>query len=403
MVDFGIKIPKIFVTDNLKEANEILESEKVHYVFTTLEVGDESVIDNFLNAHLQACPNRLNGGFYVFTEDNSLSAACALLETEIDGLVTKPFTIKSIMDTLVPSFEAKIKPTAVSKKIEGGKELLFKEDFEQAIEFLEEAKDLDKNSADSNFYLGNAKDKTEKEEEAFAIYNEGIEKDPENFKCLNALVDYHMNHENDDEAYSRMSKILEKYPLNPSRIPTLVSLSVKTQNYQDIISFSSIFEKLPKDDPELNKYMSAGLAICGRYLITNDDKSKGMKSLELASKTCANNAEIAKSLAKSYLLAEEEDKVGELVTKLLEDFPDDLEIPSVEVAALFETDKWEEAMKKGNDLLEKGYNKAPKIHEYIIRSAVKLGLKDNAVNDLVFEAKSKCPDSQDLFESLIKE
>src|SRR5690606_6728892 len=101
--------------------------------------------------------------------------------------------------------------------------------------------------------------------------------------------------------YDISCKILEHYPLSPSEIPDLTRLSIKNMMYEDIIKYDGVFSKIKYTSDNIKVYLSAGLAICGRFFISKSKFDEATKSLVKSAQLSSGKPEILKSLITSFI------------------------------------------------------------------------------------------------------
>ena len=139
--------------ENYEEFEDLIRSNSPHFIFTTEKYRGKSV-EQLVDTHTEMRPNRLQSGFYVIADEKSSSQKMANIDSEVDLLLTPPFTKQSLYESLFRSFHRKAKPSDYDKIVNEGRIELFKEDYDSAKMKFMEAKLLGKNPVKAYFYLG---------------------------------------------------------------------------------------------------------------------------------------------------------------------------------------------------------------------------------------------------------
>lgn len=300
LIELGIGNPKIHIEEDFSSACRFIENTKPNIVISHFNLGKNTGID-LLDQHLIAFPNRLDACFFLLTDDNSPSSGRYALDTEVDAVIATPFSIKSLEDNIIKSIKHKIKPSPYHTMLEKAKADLIKKDFNSALTTLEEALKLHKSPLMATFYLAKLKrDKGDikvAEEELLNI----LKDNNSHYPTLRELYLLYRDINEAKKQYDISCKILENYPLSPSEIPDLTRLSIKNMMYEDIIKYDSVFSKVKYASDNIKVYLSAGLAICGRFFITKNKLDEASKSLLKSAQLSAGKSEILKSLISSFI------------------------------------------------------------------------------------------------------
>lgn len=153
LLQIGAKQPNIFDTDNYKISLENIQLMKPDFVIASRFMAGGSVVDLFYE-HQKTNPNRIKSGFFVITEENSLSEVAHSLNYEMDGLISFPFTGASVISAIIASTKHKVTPTPYLLKLNLGREQFVHNQMEFAQSFFEEALKLDDHPFEALYYLG---------------------------------------------------------------------------------------------------------------------------------------------------------------------------------------------------------------------------------------------------------
>jgi len=398
LLNFGLTHNDIGNEDSFDSASEYIMENKPDLVFVKVDLKNDKGID-LLKKHEIVCPSRLEASFFLINEENDASTSCLVLETEVDGIFVTPFTVEGLENTVLKSLKKKFKPTPYSRSVEEGKEQLILENYDAAVSKFQEAADMNKTPVLANYYtsviclLNNDKEKAEE------LLKQNIEQNPTHYKTLTKLTEHYTDEKKYKDAYDMAASLLSNYPLNPERIPEMTRLSIQNGQYEDIKNYSTVFSSLKSVSDQLKTYMSAGMAICGRFLCMQDKLDDGMKIITKAAKISSGKINILRNLAETFM------KIGKNAEaiKLLQEYSTS-DTDEVELQVLnFEIECSEldisKKIQKGRELLNKGF-KHPKIYSMLIQGLSETGLKPELKEDLYYEACREYPDEIELFDSV---
>ncbi|MGZ3788816.1 MAG: tetratricopeptide repeat protein [Bacteriovorax sp.] len=398
IAQLGSKMSNMHDADNFNDAQDFIRTNKPNFVIGTKTINGGSTIDLF-SLHMKVLPNRLQNGFFILAEENSVDEVALALEYEMDGIISLPFTGFTIIDGLVNGVKHKISPSPYLLKVEEGRGSYLSGNLERATETFESSLTMDKHPYESYCFLGQIYSDYNLLEKAIHCYEDSIQHNSEYYKSLNRLSSLYYQTKEFKKAYELNFHMAQKFPTAPAKIPELIRLSIINKKYEDIGSYLKIFNTISEPDVQTQIYLAAGLAVLGKYFISHDDPEKGVEALKTAFKYSNGKYEILKSIMYSFAEA----KKSDVLFKLFEHV--DLALWPENVHGLYFynvhlTSKDDaHVIALGEQLLKK---KIKDIHIYrgVIERGIKMKRKIGIIEGQVLEAIKEFPESKEEFEEL---
>lgn len=384
--------------ETYEEFENLIRSNSPHFVFTTEKYKGRSV-EALVDIHTELRTDRLQSGFYVISENNSLSNATANFDSEVDALLTAPFTKQSLYTALFRSFHKKTKPSDYEKILNEGRIELFQEDYDSAKMKFMEAKLLGKKPVKALYYLGDIQYRLKNFEKACEYFEEGLTIKEDHFRSLNKYLKASLKINDYEKAYAAASTMLDNYPISAEQIPTFIKLSIANKKYEDIFRYAELFTALEEREDDIHKHIAAGLVICGKYFLQVDEIDQAKETMMKAADMARGNYQILRSCCMILIEFKIFSVVDEILMKLGEyhEFSDEYKIFEYEVMSHY--GKPAKIVKEGMDFIQQGV-KTVRIYDAIIKSSIDLERKPHVIEDLVIEAKKAFPGSAQHFEDL---
>jgi tetratricopeptide (TPR) repeat protein len=295
----GSKMANMSDADNFSSAEAAIISKKPNYIIANKNIPGGSSIALYAS-HLKIAPNRINSGFFIIADISNVSEVAFALDYDMDGIISTPFTGDAILDALINSVKYKAVPTAYAKKIEDGRTRYLKGELEAAKEIFGTAIILHKHPYEGHYFIGKINADLGLQTEAIENLKEALLHNPAFYKALNTLSSIYYEKKDYLNAYNINLKMAENYPTAPERIPFLIRLSIINQKYEDLINYNIIFRTIKSPTLEMQNYISAGLAVLGKYFLSINDTENGLIVLKDAFKFCNGKHAILRSIADSF-------------------------------------------------------------------------------------------------------
>lgn len=395
----GSKLSLMIDADNLADAQHIIKTKKPHYVIGSNSIGGGSSVALF-ESHLSACPNRLNAGFFIICDPSIMTEVAMSMEFDMDGIVALPFTGSSIIETIIQSAKDKISPSTYLNKFEEGRASFLSGNLERAMESFQTAITLSKHPYESFFYLGQIYRMNELEEKAISFYEEAVYHNTNYYKPLSRLRSLYYTKKLYKKAYDVNLVMVQKYPTPPERIPELIRLSIINKKYEDINNYLTIYRKVQTPDVETQTYLSAGLAVLGKYFINLHDLDKGIDALKGSFRFSNGKYEILKSISQTF----EDCHKLDILFSMFEETDLDLwpqNAQGIYFHAFHLTSEDDQRVISTGELLLKKKVKDVYIYKGLIERSIKTKRASGSLERLVLEATRDFPEYKTEFEEML--
>ena len=401
LTQLGSKISNIFDTDNLNEARNIIAEKKPHFIIGNKTLSQGSTIELF-GAHIKIMPNRAGAGFFVITEENSLSEAAIALDYDMDGLISIPFTGQSIINTILAGMKYKLAPSPYLKLLYLAQELLIKEDLDFAQANFEEALALNQHPYEAYYYLAEIYKQRSLFNEAISAYEKAFFHNPQHYKTLRDMSALYDQMKDFKKAYESNVQMAQSYPILPERIPELVRLSIINQKYADIINYLRVFDALKSPSVDIQNALAAGLAVLGKYFFSLGETDNAIDTLKRAFHYSNGKYEVLRSIARTFQEMNKSDIMLEAFERIdLAQWPDNAEVIYFNTLHLVSNDH-QSVINYGEKLLKRKIMDTS-IYRGIIERGIKMKRKLGIIEGQVFEAIRHFPAHKEEFEALLEE
>lgn len=286
-LDLGGKKNAIYTTASLTEAEEIIKTKNIGVVLSDYFITGGSGFDLFKMVR-EKLPRHKDLCLILVTSNISQTAVAKAAEEDVDSFIIKPYTIQSIQDNLISTVVAKISPSEYMQKVDAGKEFIKQQQYDDAINILNEAINLHPKPSLALFYIGQAQYFKKHIGDAQQKYAEGLNFNSIHYKCLVGLFDLFMKEEKFSEAYQIVKKIAKYFPANPDRLAQIIRLAIRTQNYADMQSYYEIFTSLEDREEQLINYIGAGMYIAGKHNLMTDNPDVALQYFDNIAVSCSD-------------------------------------------------------------------------------------------------------------------
>lgn len=395
LLSFGADHKLIFVAENLKLAEKILEDEKPEFISLNIE-GTPKNLESFYKRHYELFPNRLRSGFCLIADKENIEMNNFVLENEIDFVIHQPFTSETVETTLKSALLSKVAPGPYLCALHEGKEYFARGSFDKARQLFDHALTLDSAPHLVLTLLGELAFALKNYDEARLSFETSLIINKESYRALKGLADSCYELKDYNEAYRFQNQLVEQFPFNSNRIPRLTRLAVLTKKYDEIYHYGKMFVAMKGKIPCENLVsVAAGLVISGKKLITQNSselQTQGIDALYLSSKLACGKKAILESIVQTFI---EVGKAKEAL-KLLDEYSD--ESVNTEDLLLLQFEAMNEASADPMPVLELGNNlmtkkiRTKKVYKVMIERSLQAKRAQNAIEILIQNARKDFPD-----------
>jgi tetratricopeptide (TPR) repeat protein len=400
LTQIGAQMSNIYDAYQISDAEVMIFMQKPNFIITNRIVGGESAL-NLFSVHLSACPNRLKSGFFVIAEEKSVSDVAWTLEYEMDGIIPLPLNGMMLIQTILDGVKRKVAPDKYTFKLEEGRHNYLSNDLDKAVEHFKEAIHLEEKPFETHALLGQIYSDKKLTKEAIASFEESVKHNDKYFKSLNRLSKLYYQEKDFEKSYDVTRLIAESFPVSPEKIPELIRLSIINKKYEDILKYFKTFQSIKNPSLEMQNYLSAALAILGKYFVSTKDNEKALLALKDAFKYSNGKYEIIKSITLSYQELNKADVLFALYDRV------DLNLWPKQVQGLYfysfhlSSADDTRVIQEGEKLL-KNRIFDPFIYKGLIERNIKLKRKKSIIEDLVHEGCKNFPELTRVYENLLK-
>lgn len=400
LTQIGAQMSNMIDADNITDAELIILSRKPHFVITNKTVSGASALGLF-NIHVKSYPNRLKAGFFVITEANSLSEVAWALEYEMDGIIALPLNGMTLIRTILDGVKRKINPSQYTTKLEEGRSFYFSNDLDQAVELFKAAITLEEHPYETHAFLGQVYTDKKLTKQAIDSFEEAVKHNAQHFKSLNRLSNLYYQEKEYQKSYDMTLKLAENYPVSPEKIPELIRLSIINKKYEDILNYFKLFKNIQAPSLEMQNYLSAAMAILGKYFVSINDSERAVEALKQAFQYSHGKYEILKSITLSFQELKKPIILFDMYDKIdLNKWPKEVQALYFYITHLSSKDDTRIIL-EGEKLLKSNIQD-PFIYRGIIERSVQMKRKLSYIEDMIFQANKNFPGLGKELENLVK-
>ena len=377
LVSMGAHLQKIHLAGSYEEAEDLIGERKPNLVFCDYQVGGKFGLDLLQKQRQEHSKEANQRIFMLVTSNTSQSAVAQAAEEDIDAYVLKPYTIESFTISLNQAIRLKVQPSEYIKLIQAGKDLLEKNQLDEAMSVFNAALSMDTRPSLACFYVGLTHFRKSCPDGSAMSYQKGLGLNKIHYKCLVGLFDLLMYSKKYDAAYEVVQQTVRFFPANPKRLSTVLKLAIQTKHYSDVDAYYQGFLKIDERSEEMIKSVCAALIVCGKHYLEILEHKTGVDLIQKASVSAAGSHSILKKAIETLV---QFDQVADAKTVLKRFAKPTEEDPQYAVASLVISSKENKAelvAGRGQELLRNGVNDR-EVYRVTIESFKKIGKADRA-------------------------
>ncbi len=405
LTTFGMDNLNIITAESFGAAKNIITNDLPEIVCTNLQCGDASGID-LLPIHLEAHSNREKTLFFVISSDNSMSTAAYKLNPDIESFIVEPFTFEAMQNTLVESLLKKLDISLTKKKLYKAKEYFNIKDFNKVCTLADEIVNEDTSLASDALLLkADALLAKNDNSQATEVLLSSLELNPKHHGTLNRIIEVYQKNKEYQKAYEHTVTLIKNYPINPTRIPDLIKISIANKKYDDLLNYANIFSSLSDSHPIVKMHLAAGLVICGKFLVNEHETEKGIAALLKASEMSGQKIEIIKNIVQNLIIAGAQKEASNILNKFIIENPqqntDELKIAELEIA--HQTTKDNDYVLNMATNLIKANIRTINVYNILIIRSIWNKRSAEKIQEIINEAATYFPDNEEEFNKLFSD
>jgi tetratricopeptide (TPR) repeat protein len=382
------------------DTRKLIESKRPNVIFLDYELGGSRSLE-LLDLHASILPNPpVKAVFLVSSKDTNALASTAA-EQGTDSVLIKPFTFQSLRDEFIRVMKNKTQPSPYHKAVHVARDLFERNNRpEDALKAVALAKKLDKKPTLACYYEGRILFTLGKFDDALKSFDEGIGYSQTHFRCLCGRMDVLMKQGKQQEAYDVARVIADNHTIPLSRISDFIRLSILNRKYDDALQFSSLVDDVQQVDESLAHHLSAGLVVCGLYLLKQHDKKNALIVFRRAEIAAKGQTKILKRLVCAYVEGDLDEEFKTMIMRMPEEVQNSMEVRVAELRALERKGKRDDVIRRAMEMIQAGMVDQ-ELFRIAIRFSVALQRRRETIEDLVWKASKAFPEQKTEFEQLL--
>lgn len=400
LLDGGMKLANIKTVESYVEAEETIKKFSPNLIFSDYEVGDKTGFD-LLTYQRQTVKTEKQNIFFLFSERNSLSVASQAGELEVDAMLIRPYNTAQLKEKLYAVLSEKVVAKDYERKIQLGKNLLLEKKWDEAILIFKQAQTESKGSVSALYYEGTCYLEQKKYEKAVEVFRRGLEMNSKHLKCVLGLFDTFVETQQYEAAYELCIDIYKNHPINPARIPKLITVFVFSQHFETMMEFSELVEKFDESelDQTVRNYLSAGLAVCAKFCVRKNDEQRALEFYKKSILASKGKISVVREVFLDLTRLGKSDDVEILKALIPAETQKSVEFKALNFECLNVVATAPQVLQAGVELLKNGV-KNPQLFEIVIRRSIELNRSQASIEQIVHEACQTYPEKSDFFRGL---
>ncbi|EQC46734.1 tetratricopeptide repeat protein [Bacteriovorax sp. BSW11_IV] len=397
----GFPLSSIHIVGDFYQAAEIVREKMAAIIFSAGDLGKKNAQD-LLDLHVDLIPNRENCVFMVVSKQNSEASAASYIDTEVDSYICQPFTTVTLQNAIIEAFTKKVNQTRYQREVCKIKSHIHKNDFEEALVGIDNSMQLSDDLVWTYYLKGLVYEKQGNLEAAREEYQVALSYSERHFQTLTGLMRTYQGLRQYGDAYSAANALLSRFPLAINQIPDLIRICLANRKFEDLEKLSLVLNQVPDLSENIRKYISAGLAMCGKHLlISNQSKDIALRSLKRALESSDDNVHVVVTVGRTYLECNYFNEALHVANSYEDKLGDSEEFKIFELELFYQTSETKgQVLTLGNELLQKNI-KRPRVYEIIIQASIELKRRNEAIEQLVHDASSEHPNLKSFFQSFL--
>ncbi len=385
---FGAPEIKMHMASSIEETLSILENHHVEIFFSDLEFNGKNTLP--LHDLFDAKnPNSLQKLNAIICDTNSPSLACLAIDHNIDIAITMPMTREGVTSIITKIIEYKVHPSEELIRCQEIHQLIKRKKSHLADEALIELEALHPQSDNIQFLASVlARSKSEHNKELQKILSTLVQNE-KHYLALTRAIDIYMEMNEYRPCYDLVVTLIQNYKVSSEKLMTVLMVFISNQNYEEIINFCETFMDFEDPSSWIRTRISAGLAISGKYLISEGKINRSKHALDKSYSLDSGNVFILECLVESYLNINKGDKAGKILARIpIEEKSSRLKVLSLKTDRHFHSPS--NLLKLTTDLINQPIIDFD-LYEMAVTASIEMGRKTSGINKLLEEAHKYYP------------
>jgi tetratricopeptide (TPR) repeat protein len=397
--DLGVKVSNVSVVESFEAALQAMEAQQPSVVFTDHLLGQRTAVDIF-REYSRFVPGRLSSLFIVISGDNSPVTLTTLADADVDAVLVKPLNIKDLHEKFMEVVAVKARPSQYLKVLEAGMRFMDSGKHEQALQAFRSAHRHDAKPAKACYLEGVAQKALGDLGEALACFKRGLEHDPSHYRCLVGVFELLVEQRRNAEAYDAGLAILAHHPMHPKRIPEMIRLCIVTERFPEVRRFAETALEISLSDETISKYVTAGLFICGKYLLKRGEHQEAIEVLRKTEKLSRERPKVLAEIIAALYIAGLEKEAEEMLSRAPSEIAGSKEVRLAILDGLHAKGFDAKTFFMGRQLIQDGLVSF-RLFEIVLLQAKGLNRPDGVIQEILSLACEALPDNKGQFEAIL--
>jgi tetratricopeptide (TPR) repeat protein len=398
MSALGARTANVIVAEGLEEARERISALRPSIVLCEYRVDDSTALELF-DLFKANAPDRLRSAFIVLADGNSPALWASIAESEVDGLLLRPFTYNDLQKCFVDTVAPKVEPTTYLKLVEAARRFLQAGQHEQALTAAIEAQARDPYPAEACQIQGIVELWKGDSRLAVSAFSRALKLDPNHYRAKLGLIDALTRSNEAAAALDVALDLSAAYPVNPKRIPAFIRLCLQTERLSDIALLNDFVGVGGYEDEALGKHMAAGLVIYAKKLLAEGRREEALEIFRKAELASRNSPVVLREVVAALYLAGIEAAAEEVRRRLPVEVAESTPVQTAMLENLNLKGPHNNTLRFAQELMGRSGAEA-RVFEIAILQAVALARSREIVDELVSRASAAHPDRREEFERL---
>lgn len=392
LIELGANAHRIKLASSFEEAELEIKRHRPHLIICDFKLGEKKGLD-LLPTYREELKNPELSMFILVTSESSQSAVAQAAEEEIDTYILKPYSKEKMQKAIIEAAMVKLHPSEYFQLICQGKELLKNGKTTKAFSLFDEAIEKETKPTLAHYHKGRAFLKHSSFDAAVEQFKKGLLYNEKHYNCMVGLYDAYTKKNEHQAAYEVVRKISKIFPSNPKRFASIVRLAVMTKNYRDLEDYYQLFTYMDNWEGRSLKHICAGMLVCGKYYLRQNDVTAAVRSFKRAALTSNGRIGIYREIIEELVAT----KQGEEAKIFLKRFPlKDHDNTAYLAMKFLIADQFVPPgviIDAGKKLISKGVHD-PSVYKIVIERAREAGLKDLG-EAIAYKAVDLWPEKKD--------
>ena len=400
-----IRPTQIETVASFADALTALHSAKPELLISEFQIEKENAIE-LIQAHSNLCSLLPFHVRIIALDRETPEVLTKVMDCqEIDHFFTRPFSVQSLQESILPILYQKFSPSEFSKAIQAGRSEMARHNYERALLSFALAKSFEGDQALALFYSGMCAKMLKNTSQAQRYFYQGLDVEADHYGCLKELFDLNLNNGYTHEAYEIGIKLVRISCLPPERIPDLIRLTLKAGQFDDLIELQQTIQAQASEDPEIDARLrvtlAAGLITAGRQLGKGAPNDKAVDLVKRAFTLGRARARLQLEAILSLIQMDSMTEANALLLQASPEVRDSLEISIATFERAVRTASSSECLQLAMSLQKQG-KLFTRLFEVLLEKSIETGRRADVIESLFDEACRLFPEQRSVFLQIVQ-